>query len=77
MNQKMWNEVGQPDADRDAMLLEIEEECLEVYRSKVDEAKKCRVRMKREIAKVQTEFADTCLAMGEQPPHVRLKFIFY
>ncbi|KAF3439975.1 hypothetical protein FNV43_RR18253 [Rhamnella rubrinervis] len=67
--QKIWNEVGQPDADRDAMLLEIEEECLEVYRSKVDEAKKCRVQMQREIAKFQTEFTDTCLVMGEQPPH--------
>lgn len=72
MNQKIWDEVGQPDADRDAVLLEIEEECLEVYRGKIDEAKKFRVWMQQQIAKFRAEFADTCYVMGEQPPRVRL-----
>lgn len=73
MNQKIWDEVGEPDAEREAVLLEIEEECLEVYRSKIDEAKKCRLWMQQQIAKFQAEFADTCFVMGEQPaPHVRL-----
>lgn len=57
------------------MLQEIEQECLEVYKSKIDEAKKCRAQMQQEIAKFQTQFADICYAMGEQPPHVSCVWI--
>ncbi|KAF2282663.1 hypothetical protein GH714_043773 [Hevea brasiliensis] len=51
----MWDEVGENDVRRDKVLFEIEEECLEVYRRKVNEADKCRSELQREIAFVEAE----------------------
>ncbi|KAK4363426.1 hypothetical protein RND71_018667 [Anisodus tanguticus] len=36
--QIIWDEVGESDTERDKMLYELERECLEVYRRKVDQA---------------------------------------
>lgn len=35
----IWDEVGEFDSKRDAMLLDIEHMCLDFYKKKVDEAK--------------------------------------
>ncbi|KAF3961873.1 hypothetical protein ACB098_06G194100 [Castanea mollissima] len=71
--QKIWDEVGESEINRDAMLLEIEQKCLEVYRRNVDEAKKCRAQLQQEIAESEAELADMCSAMGEQPLHFDCK----
>ncbi|XP_030928375.1 65-kDa microtubule-associated protein 3 [Quercus lobata] len=71
--QKIWDEVGESEVNRDAMLLEIEQKCLEVYRRNVDEAKKCRAQLQQEIAESEAELADMCSAMGEQPLHFDCK----
>ncbi|KAG8653658.1 hypothetical protein MANES_05G044843v8 [Manihot esculenta] len=65
--QKLWDEVGDNDVQRDKVLFEIEEECLEVYRRKVDEAGKCRSELLREIASVEAEIEDICSVLSEQP----------
>ncbi|KAJ9188438.1 hypothetical protein P3X46_003797 [Hevea brasiliensis] len=65
--QKIWDEVGDNDVQRDKVLLEIEEECLEVYKRKVDEAGKCRSELQREIALVEAEIESICYALSEQP----------
>ncbi|XP_059455931.1 65-kDa microtubule-associated protein 3-like [Corylus avellana] len=67
--QKIWDEVGEPEVNRNTMLLEIEQKCLELYRRKVDVAKKCRAQLQQEIAESEAELADICSAMGEQPLH--------
>ncbi|XVE64112.1 hypothetical protein DITRI_Ditri07aG0075600 [Diplodiscus trichospermus] len=69
--QIIWDEVGETDADRDKMLFEIERECLEVYRRKVDQANRCRARLRQEIADSEAELAAICSAMGERPVHIR------
>ncbi|KAE8682346.1 65-kDa microtubule-associated protein 3 [Hibiscus syriacus] len=69
--QIIWDEVGETDADRDKMLLELERECLEVYRRKVDEANHCRAQLRRTIADSEAELAAICSAMGERPVHIR------
>ncbi|PIM99700.1 Microtubule-associated protein essential for anaphase spindle elongation [Handroanthus impetiginosus] len=69
--QIIWDEVGESDADRDRMLLEIEQECLEVYRRKVDEANRCRAQLRQAIADAEAELAAICTAMGERPVHIR------
>ncbi|KAL5539909.1 hypothetical protein UlMin_045087 [Ulmus minor] len=66
--ENMWDEVGEPNAERNEMLEEIEHECLKVYQQKVDEAKKLRARMKQEIAKSEAEIAVISSVMDEQPP---------
>ncbi|KAM6600982.1 hypothetical protein CsatA_020591 [Cannabis sativa] len=67
--QEVWDELGEPDAERDTMLFEIEQACVEVYRRKVDEAIKCKAQLQAEISRTQAQISDICFALGEQLPH--------
>ncbi|CAA7021016.1 unnamed protein product [Microthlaspi erraticum] len=69
--QIIWDEVGETETDRDKMLLELERECLEVYRRKVDQANRCRAQLRQGIADAEAELAAICSAMGERPVHIR------
>ncbi|XP_076944794.1 65-kDa microtubule-associated protein 3-like [Bidens hawaiensis] len=70
--QIIWDEVGESDAERDKMLLEIERECFEVYKRKVDLANRNRAILRQAIADSEAELAAICSAMGERPPvHIR------
>ncbi|KAL5811005.1 hypothetical protein ACOSQ4_027573 [Xanthoceras sorbifolium] len=69
--QIIWDEVGETDKERDKMLLELEQECLEVYRRKVDQANRCRAQLRQTIADAEAELAAICSAMGERPVHIR------
>ena len=53
------------------MLLELERECLEVYRRKVDQANRCRAQLRQAIADAQAQLAAICSALGERPVHMR------
>uniref|UniRef100_A0A453FC34 65-kDa microtubule-associated protein 3 n=1 Tax=Aegilops tauschii subsp. strangulata TaxID=200361 RepID=A0A453FC34_AEGTS len=69
--QVIWDEVGEPDTVRDKTLLELEQECLDVYRRKVDQANRCRAQLRQSIAEAEAEVAGICSAIGEPPVHVR------
>ncbi|KAH0715745.1 hypothetical protein KY284_008650 [Solanum tuberosum] len=69
--QIIWDEVGECDTERDRMLFEIERECLEVYRRKVDQANKSRAQLRQAIADSEAELAAICSAMGERPVHIK------
>ncbi|XP_076930185.1 65-kDa microtubule-associated protein 3-like [Bidens hawaiensis] len=69
--QVIWNEVGESDVEKDKMLLELERECLEVYRRKVDLANRSRAQLRQAIAECEAELASICSAMGERPVHIR------
>ncbi|KAG6476489.1 hypothetical protein ZIOFF_065731 [Zingiber officinale] len=69
--QIIWDEVGETDTERDKMLLELERECLEVYRRKVDQANRCRAQLRQAIADSEAELATICSSMGEPPVHTR------
>ncbi|KAK6135291.1 hypothetical protein DH2020_030974 [Rehmannia glutinosa] len=69
--QIIWDEVGESDVEKDRMLLELEQECLEVYRRKVDQANRCRAQLRQAIADAEAELAAICSAMGERPVHIR------
>ncbi|KAL9225584.1 hypothetical protein vseg_001489 [Gypsophila vaccaria] len=69
--QKIWDEVGETETSRDKMLLELEQECLEVYRRKVDLANRSRAQLRQAIADSEAELAAICSAMGELPVHIR------
>ncbi|KAG9446343.1 hypothetical protein H6P81_012471 [Aristolochia fimbriata] len=69
--QIIWNELGESDASRDKMLLELEQECLEVYRRKVDQANRFRAQLRQAIADHEAELAGICSAIGEMPVHIR------
>ncbi|KAJ4843351.1 hypothetical protein Tsubulata_038463 [Turnera subulata] len=66
--QKIWNEVGEADDEKEKMLFQIEQECMEVYRRKIGDASKWKARLQREVALAESEIASICSALGEQPP---------
>ncbi|XP_058739859.1 65-kDa microtubule-associated protein 4-like [Vicia villosa] len=70
--QVIWDELGECDYKRDAMLLEIEQTCLDLYKKKVDEAKLYRAQIQQEINDYEAEIASMCSALGEQSLHVSL-----
>ncbi|KAJ7546031.1 hypothetical protein O6H91_08G021000 [Diphasiastrum complanatum] len=61
----IWDEVGESDAARDTMLLQLEQECLEVYRRKVDQANKTRASLHQALADSEAELARLCSALGD------------
>lgn len=63
--------MGESDAERDRLLLELERECLEVYRRKVDQANRSRAQLRQAIADSEAELAAICSTMGERPVHLR------
>ncbi|KAL1341930.1 hypothetical protein HN51_028506 [Arachis hypogaea] len=69
--QIIWDEVGENETERDRMLFELEQECLEVYRRKVDHANRNRAQLRQAIADCEAELAAICSAMGERPVHTR------
>ncbi|XWS69244.1 hypothetical protein CRYUN_Cryun04dG0162600 [Craigia yunnanensis] len=64
--QMIWDEVGEYQLEREKVLLELEQECLEVYRRKVDRANISRARLHQELAESEAEFTHLLLSLGEQ-----------
>ncbi|KAL4567157.1 hypothetical protein LXL04_022731 [Taraxacum kok-saghyz] len=64
--QSIWDEVGEPEKNRDKMLLELEQECLNAYRRKVDQANRFRAQLRQAIAKSQAELASICASLGDR-----------
>ncbi|XP_011093199.1 65-kDa microtubule-associated protein 3 [Sesamum indicum] len=69
--QKIWDEVGEVDKERDKMLFELEQECLDAYRRKVDQANRCRAQLRQAVADAEAQLADICSALGERPSHIK------
>ncbi|KAK1273121.1 65-kDa microtubule-associated protein 1 [Acorus gramineus] len=64
--QKIWDEVGESDEQRDKMLLQLEQECLEVYMRKVDQASKSRAILLQALADANSELSNLLQALGEK-----------
>ncbi|TMW90071.1 hypothetical protein EJD97_016231 [Solanum chilense] len=64
--QQIWDEVGETDEDRDKMLLQIDQECLDVYNRKVDQAVKSRAHLLQALADAKVEFSRLLSALGEK-----------
>ncbi|XP_012833399.1 PREDICTED: 65-kDa microtubule-associated protein 6 [Erythranthe guttata] len=63
--QQIWIDIGESEAERERMLLEIEQECLEIYRRKVDEAANAKARLHQSIAAKEAEIAMLLATLGE------------
>ncbi|KAG8075311.1 hypothetical protein GUJ93_ZPchr0006g42067 [Zizania palustris] len=63
--QLIWDEVGESDEDRDKMLLQLEQECLGVYRRKVDQASSSRAHLLQQLANSKSELSRLLCALGE------------
>ena len=64
--QNVWDEVGEADEERDKMLLQIEQECLDVYKRKVDQAAKFRARLLQALADSRLELSTLLASLGEK-----------
>ncbi|KAL1540119.1 65-kDa microtubule-associated protein 3-like isoform X1 [Salvia divinorum] len=69
--QKIWDEVGEADNDRDIMLFELEQECLDAYRRKVDHANRSRAQLRQTVADAEAQLADISAALGDRPTHIK------
>ncbi|CAN4081008.1 unnamed protein product [Withania somnifera] len=63
--QQLWTDIGESEADIDRMLLELERECMEVYRRKVEEAANAKSRLHQSVAAKEAELATLMAALGE------------
>ncbi|XP_072969129.1 65-kDa microtubule-associated protein 1-like [Typha angustifolia] len=64
--QLIWDEVGENDEERDKMLLQLEQECLDVYKRKVDQAANSRAFLLQALADSNAELARLLSALGEK-----------
>ncbi|KAI3992563.1 hypothetical protein MKX01_020855 [Papaver californicum] len=64
--QQIWDEVGESDDERDKMLLQIDQECLDVYKRKVDQAAKLRAHLLQALADAKIELSSLVLALEEK-----------
>lgn len=65
--QQIWEEIGESEAEMDKTLSELEQECLQVYRRKVEHASQGRARLHQCVAEKEGELASLFAALGERP----------
>ncbi|CAL0308418.1 unnamed protein product [Lupinus luteus] len=71
--EQIWNDIGESDVEKDRMLFELERECLEVYRRKVDEAANMKARFHQMVAAKEAELATLVASLGEHDIHSPIK----
>ncbi|KAJ0438769.1 putative microtubule-associated protein, MAP65/Ase1/PRC1 [Helianthus annuus] len=64
-HQQIWMDIGETESEKDRMLIELEIECLEVYRRKVDEAANTKVRLHQSVAAKEAELAALMASLGD------------
>ncbi|KAK8591618.1 hypothetical protein V6N13_031657 [Hibiscus sabdariffa] len=64
--QEIWDEVGESDEERDKMLLQIEQECLDVYKRKVEQAAKSRAELLLTLSDAKLELSTLVAALGDK-----------
>uniref|UniRef100_A0A1J3ING9 65-kDa microtubule-associated protein 6 n=1 Tax=Noccaea caerulescens TaxID=107243 RepID=A0A1J3ING9_NOCCA len=62
--QQIWVEIGESEAEKDRMLMELERECVQIYQRKVDEAANSKARLHQSVASVEAEVASLMAALG-------------
>ncbi|KAI3804742.1 hypothetical protein L1987_26528 [Smallanthus sonchifolius] len=64
--QKIWDEVGESDEEKDKALLQLEQECLNVYKRKVDQAEKSKEHLLQTLEDAKLEFSTLLGSLGEK-----------
>ncbi|XP_043722709.1 65-kDa microtubule-associated protein 5 isoform X2 [Telopea speciosissima] len=64
--QRIWDEIGESDSERDKMLLQLEQDCLDVYRRRVEQTSKYKAYLHQELAEAEAEAASLISALGER-----------
>jgi len=61
----IWDEIGESDADRDNILLQLEQECLDIYHRKVEETRKHKADMYQWLEDAEAQAANIVSSLGE------------
>ncbi|KAJ0977992.1 hypothetical protein J5N97_013466 [Dioscorea zingiberensis] len=64
--QGLWDDIGENDHEKDTMILQLEQECLDVYRRKVEQAKKHKSDLQLSVAEGESEVSNLLSVLGEQ-----------
>ncbi|PWA98831.1 microtubule-associated protein 65-8 [Artemisia annua] len=64
--QMIWDEVGEDQFEREKVLVDLEHECLQVYRRKVDNANMSRSRLHQELADSEAQYTHLLLSLDER-----------
>ncbi|KAG8656610.1 65-kDa microtubule-associated protein 5 [Manihot esculenta] len=71
--QKIWDEIGEADNERDRMLQQLEEECLDIYCRKVEMTRKYKADLHQSLDDSETEISGLASALGENVSFSRFK----
>ncbi|KAK3022576.1 hypothetical protein RJ639_047554 [Escallonia herrerae] len=63
---KIWDEIGENDGERDKMLLQLEQECLDIYRRKVETTRKYKADLHQSLVEAEAEVASLVSTLGER-----------
>lgn len=61
----IWDEIGESDTDRDNMLLQLEQECLDIYHRKVEETRKHKADLNKLLADAESEVSNIASSFGD------------
>ncbi|XP_027926369.1 65-kDa microtubule-associated protein 1-like isoform X2 [Vigna unguiculata] len=60
-----WDEIGESNNDRDNMLLQLEQECLDIYHKRVEETRKHKADMYQWLADAEAQATNIVSSIGE------------
>ncbi|XP_058745706.1 65-kDa microtubule-associated protein 5-like [Vicia villosa] len=63
--QMIWDEIGESDTDRDNMLLQLEQECLDIYHRKVEETRKHKADLNKLLDDAESEVNNIASSFGD------------
>ncbi|BFG20559.1 65-kDa microtubule-associated protein 5-like [Prunus yedoensis var. nudiflora] len=69
--QIIWDEIGEGDSERDKMLLQLEQECLDIYRKKVEMTRKYLADLHQSLTDGQAQITAIASALGEAASYSR------
>lgn len=64
--QGLWNEIGENDLEKNKMILQLEQECLDVYRRKADQTRKHKANLHQALAEGEAEISNLISTLGGQ-----------
>lgn len=72
LNQDLWDEIGEKDIERDREILQLEQECLDLYRKKVDGTRKHKAELHQMLADGEAEISSLISTLGERESFMRV-----
>ncbi|TVU47783.1 hypothetical protein EJB05_07392 [Eragrostis curvula] len=71
-HEQIWTEIGEREQDKDRMFLELEMECMRVYRRKVDSANAERAQLRQSLTAKEAELKALVASIGENTPRFKV-----